>query len=95
MYRGEYREDLHLRSVQGIVKDNLEAAQLGQDNELDVDALISRGYEDSVHSVSVLEPLFLVCKIRIIMALTSKGQGGISRNAWEIQTKAQTSKLKH
>lgn len=42
------REDLHLRSVQGSVKDSLEATQLGQDNELDVDALISRGYEDSV-----------------------------------------------
>lgn len=54
MYWGESREDLHLRSVQGIVKDNLEVAQLGQDNELDGDALISRGYEDSVHSVSVL-----------------------------------------
>lgn len=48
------REDLHLRSVQGSVTDDLEATQLGQDNEFDVDALISRGYEDSEHAVSVL-----------------------------------------
>lgn len=45
---------MHLRSIKESVKDDLEVAQQGQDNELDVHALISRGYEDSEHAVSVL-----------------------------------------
>lgn len=48
-------EDLNFRSVQGSVKDHLETTQLGQDNELEEDALIrTKGYGDSEHPVSVL-----------------------------------------
>lgn len=73
---GSIREDVHLRSIKKSVKDDLEVAQLGQDNELDVHALISRGSRTLSTLSQFSEPLFLLCKIRIITVLTSKVRGG-------------------